>query len=83
MKTDFFLTFWKFYHFELFFLEIVTWSSLETRIDLKNHVLTWKNMYWLRENIRLFPPLTELVEWCPIALFPKFQNKFQKFQKIS
>ena len=25
--------------------EIVTWSSLKTRIDLKNHVLTWKNTY--------------------------------------
>jgi hypothetical protein len=25
--------------------EIVTWSSLETRIDFKNHVLTWINTY--------------------------------------
>jgi hypothetical protein len=60
--------------------EIVTWSSLKTRIDLKNHVLTWKNAYWLRENIRLFPPLTELVECCPIALYPKFQQISQNFK---
>jgi hypothetical protein len=62
--------------------EIVTWSSLKTRIDLKNDVLT----YWLRENIRLLPSLTELVE-CTFSKistnFPKFQNKFQILDKIS
>ena len=55
--------------------EIVTWSSLKTRSDLKNHVLPCKNMYWLRENIRLFPPLTGLVECCPNYILQNF-NKF-------
>jgi hypothetical protein len=45
----------------------------------KNYVLTWKNTYWLRETIRLFPPLTELVECYPIVLFPKFQHISQNF----
>jgi hypothetical protein len=49
--------------------------------------LTWKITYWLRENIRLFPPLTELVECCPIAFskistnFLKFEKKIKKFHK--
>jgi hypothetical protein len=42
------IIFW--YYFNILIgQEIVTWSTLKTCIDLKNHVLTWKNMYWLRE----------------------------------
>jgi hypothetical protein len=56
--------------------EIVAWSSLKTRIDLKNHVLTWKK-HVLTSGKHSF---ISAIDGICRALFPKFQQISQNFK---